>query len=261
MASTALQPQGQGQATHMRSISAHMAPVRHAELVKGSASGGCESGASVQGTPQTQQPPTGSGLLPFGTIILPANHTLPAGSFVLSNGTSPGGSLRLAPSAQLPGEVPTQLPTQLPTGSAVISFVKPLVSFSSASAGRRSSHVGAPRTAHRPLSCFIQPHQPPVSQASAQLPAQPSTLQQHSSQDVDYGAQRNGSRLVGSAVECESECCLREGSAQLALKGSNGTFGDGAPVEGNEMSMAASEGTSMQGTTALLRTVYNHAFS
>lgn len=47
-----------------------------------------------------------SGLLPVGTIIMPANDNLPPGSLVLPQGSLPGGQLRLA----LPGQLPLLQP-------------------------------------------------------------------------------------------------------------------------------------------------------
>ena len=84
------------------------------------------SGFSNQGV---QPLPAGSsGLLPLGTIIMPANDRLPPGSLILPQGSLPGGQLRLALPSQLPVLHPqlplSQPPTHLHTsasGAAVAS--------------------------------------------------------------------------------------------------------------------------------------------
>ena len=80
-----------------------------ASLVDGRTDSGAANASNGQGS---------SGLLPVGSIILPANHNLPPGSFVLPQGASSGGPLCLVlPSqipAQLPGQPPLQLPSHLP---------------------------------------------------------------------------------------------------------------------------------------------------
>ncbi|DBB01925.1 hypothetical protein WJX77_005673 [Trebouxia sp. C0004] len=106
-----------------------------------------------------------TGLLPLGTIILPANHKLPPGSLVLPQGTSPAGPLCLALpsqlSAHLPSQVLSQLPSQLHTElpasvTAVPSLVKPPPGPSPASLNPRSRHVVTHGRSHRPLGSILQ---------------------------------------------------------------------------------------------------------
>ncbi len=108
---------------------------------------------------------TPAGLLPLGTIILPANHKLPPGSLVLPQGTSAAGPLCLALPSQLSGHLPSQVPSQLPSQlhtelpasvTAVPSLVKPPQAPSPASLNPRSRHVVTHRQLHRPLSSILE---------------------------------------------------------------------------------------------------------
>ena len=107
---------------------------------------------------------TPAGLLPLGTIILPANHKLPPGSLILPQGTSTGGPLCLALPNQLSGHLPSQVPCQLPSQlhteqpasvTAVPCLVKPPPAPSPASLNPRSRHVVTHRQLHRPLSSIL----------------------------------------------------------------------------------------------------------
>ncbi len=106
-----------------------------------------------------------AGLLPLGTIILPANHKLPPGSLVLPQGTSRGGPLCLALPSQLSGHLPSQVPCQLPSQlhtelpasvTAAPSLLKPPTAPSPASLNPRSRHVVTHRQLHRPLSSILE---------------------------------------------------------------------------------------------------------
>ncbi len=191
-----------------------------------------------------------SGHLPLGTIILPANHRLPPGSFVLPQGTSPGGPLRLALPSHLSAQLPTQLPTQLPSQphtaaippAAAAALVKPVPSLSSASAASRNRHLVTLRQLHRPLGCLLEPQQIAESESAA-------------GNAVATVTDGNGDRHASPAVQHAAELCSRHAPGQQAatdVEGAEGGCNSGphgvaaSAITGGG-SLVASEGTSMQG--------------
>ncbi len=189
---------------------------------------------------------TPAGLLPLGTIILPANHKLPPGSLVLPQGTSRGGPLCLAlpshMSGHLPSQVPSQLPSQLHTElpaslTAAPSRVKPPPAPSPASLNPRSQHVLTHRQLHRPLSSILEHTAGPIGAGAS--------TESHN----------NGSGRASQAAERVTEIGQTSG---IALESGTDRCGSGLLELAEEaVSLAASESTSVQGCyTILLLSAY-----
>ena len=180
---------------------------------------------------------TPAGLLPLGTIILPANHKLPPGSLVLPQGTSRRGPLCLAlpshMSGHLPSQVPSQLPSQLHTElpaslTAAPSRVKPPPPPSPASLNPRSRHVVTHRQLHRPLSSILE-------QRAGLAGAGASTA-----------SHKNGGERASQAVEHVTEIGQ---TPSIAVESSTDRCGSGLLELAEEaVSLAMSESTSVQGS-------------
>ena len=168
---------------------------------------------------------TPAGLLPLGTIILPANHKLPPGSLVLPGGTSAGGSLCLALPRQLSGHLPSQVPRQLPTQlhtelpasvTAVPSLVKPPPAPSPASLNPRSRQVVTHRQLHKPLSSIFEHAAGPIGAGASteshnngggrasQAAEHVTDIGQTSSVALERGTDRCGNGLLELAEEAVS---------------------------------------------------------
>lgn len=179
---------------------------------------------------------TPAGLLPLGTIILPANHKLPPGSLVLPQGTSAGGPLCLALPSQLSGHLPSQVPSQLPNQlhtelsasvTAAPSLVKPPPAPSPASLDPRSRHVVTHRQLHRPLSSILE--QTPGTIGAGASTESHNNGGRHASQNVERGTEIGPTSSL--ALESGTDRC---GSSLLELAE-------------EAVSLAASESTSVQG--------------
>ena len=188
-----------------------------------------------------------AGRLPVGTIILPASHTLPPGSLVLSQGTSTEGPLCLALPSQLtghlcsqaPDHVPCQLPTQLyvTLPAAPPSLVKPLPAPSLASANPRRRHKVTHRPSHRPLSHVVE-------QTAGPNPSGPMTV-------TDSNGDGGASQPVGHVSLLESSQ-----QTSTALENDMGRCSSSLLELAEEaVSLAASEGGSMQGSTLSLNSL------
>ena len=168
---------------------------------------------------------TPAGLLPLGTIILPANHKLPPGSLVLPGGTSAGGSLCLALPRQLSGHLPSQVPRQLHTQlhtelpasvTAVPSLVKPPPAPSPASLNPRSRQVVTHRQLHKPLSSIFEHAAGPIGAGASteshnngggrasQAAEHVTDIGQTSSVALERGTDRCGNGLLELAEEAVS---------------------------------------------------------
>ena len=185
---------------------------------------------------------TSAGLLPLGTIILPANHKLPPGSLVLPQGTSPGGPLCLALPSQLSGHLPSQEPSQLPSQlqtelpasvTAVPSLVKPTPAPSSASLNPCSRHVVTHRQFHRPLSSILgQTAGPDGAGASTE-------------------SHNNGGGHASQAAEHVTEAGQ---ASSIALERGTDRCGSGLLELAEEaVSLAASESTAVQGSYTIVQ--------
>jgi len=177
---------------------------------------------------------TPAGLLPLGTIILPANHKLPPGSLVLPQGTSRGGPLCLAlpshMSGHLPSQVPSQLPSQLHTElpasvTAAPSLLKPPPGPSPASLNPRSRHVVTHRQLHRPLSSILEQIAGPIGAGASteshnrggrasQAAEGVTEIGQTSSVALESGTDRCGSGLLELAEEAVSLAMSESTSVQ-----------------------------------------------
>ena len=93
-----------------------------------------------------------SGVLPLGTIIVPANDSLPPGSLVLSRGTLPGGHLRLA----LPSQLPLQLHPQLCCSQPLSQLHTAATTAAQALAARPLAAAATQSDGRGPLSADLQ---------------------------------------------------------------------------------------------------------
>lgn len=191
-----------------------------------------------------------AGRLPVGTIILPASHTLPPGSLVLSQGASTEGPMCLALPSQLTGhllsqvpdhlpcQLPTQVPATLPAASlAAPSLVKLLPAQSLASANPRRRHKVTHRHSHRPLSHVLE-------QTTGPNPSGPMTV-------TDSNDDGGASQPVGHVSLLES--CQQ---TSTALEDGMGRCSSSLLELAEEaVSLAASEGGSMQGSTLSLKSL------
>lgn len=201
---------------------------------------GCTVSSSGIGNQGVQRLPEGSsGLLPVGTIIMPANDNLPPGSLVLPQGNLPGGQLRLALPSQLPLLHPephlSHPPSQQHTAAAANTSLQD-VSTALVQKHAPSQHqVMALSDSHKAQSssCAMAPHS---AHAAATQPAQRVSRRQYS--------------------HSNHQAALRAASMPVRgkrIRGAAGTPGSSAAdeVEADGVSVTVSEGTSILGELLL----------
>lgn len=180
--------------------------------------------------------PAGScGLLPLGTIIMPANDSLPPGSLVLPQGNCPGGQLRLALPGQLPALGQAHLHTSAAAAAMCVDGASVALRTKSAPSGQEEvNNLVSSRLADSNV-CAV------ASDAAAAAPCQ-------SVQQSQY--------LQGSTEEAALTAALLHGGGQQELAcsmaaGPQSTDGNG--LEQDAVSVTASEGTSMLGKQLLVQ--------
>ena len=190
-------------------------------------------------------PAGSSGLLPLGTIIMPANDKLPPGSLVLPQGNLPGGQLRLALPSQLPvqpglGHPPTHLCTsaeaEAAAAAASVHDASAALMIEPAPCGEEE--VNAHFSSHLADShdCAAVPHAAAVAAGQSVQQVSHGQYLQSSSQAAHTAAVMHVRGPQGSACGVAAE--------------PQSTNGDG--LETGAVSMTASEGTSMLGKLLLL---------
>lgn len=201
------------------------------------------SGFSNQGV---QRLPDGSsGLLPVGTIIMPANDNLPPGSLVLPQGNLPGGQLRLALPSQLPLLQPaphlshlSHPPSQQHTSAAAAAANTSLQDVSTALVDKHAPsqrQVIALSASHKAQSgsCATAPH---GAHAAASQPAQRVSRRQY-----PHSNHQAAPRAASMPVR---------GKEVYGMAGKpNSSAAD--EVETTGVSVTASEGTSILGELLL----------
>ena len=178
--------------------------------------------------------PAGScGLLPLGTIIMPANDKLPPGSLVLPQGNLFGGQLRLA--------LPSQLPVQ-PPGSHPPTHLGDLSEAAAASVdGGSAALMIGPAPNGQEDVCFSSHVK--NSNDSVAVPDAAATADQ-AAQAVSHSQYlQSSSQAAHTAAVMHARG--QQGSACGTTAEPQSTGGDG--VETDAVSMTASEGTSMLG--------------
>ena len=200
------------------------------------------SGFSNQGVHAL--PDGASGLLPVGTIIMPANDNLPPGSLVLPQGNLPGGQLRLALPSQLPLLHPeaslTYPPSHRHTSAAVAAANSSLQDVAAALVAKHApsrQQLMAMGDSHKAQSssCATAPY---GAHAAASQPAETVSCSQLPHSNNPQAAPRaasmpgRGQRACGAAAK------------------PGGAAAD--EVETDGVSVTASEGTSMLGELLLL---------
>ena len=183
--------------------------------------------------------PAGScGLLPLGTIIMPANDKLPPGSLVLPQGNLPGGQLRLALPSQLPVQPPlSHPPTQLGDLSEAAAPVDGgSAAFMTGPAPSGQEEVNACFSCHLTNSndCVVVPDAAAAADQAVQTVSHSQYLQS-SSEAAHTAAVMHARGQRGSACGTTPQ---PESTA-------------GAGLETDAVSMTASEGTSMLGKLLL----------
>ena len=195
---------------------------------------GCTVTLSEFSTHGVQLLPAGScGLLPLGTIIMPANDNLPPGSLVLAQGKCPGGQLRLA----LPGQLPALGHIHLHTSAAAAS-----VDGASEALRTKPAASGQEGVSNALVSSHLAESDvcAAASDAAAAAPCQPVQQVSHS----QYAQ--------GSTEEAAHTAALLHVRSQQGLE--CGTAAEPQSIDGNGLeqdavSVTASEGTSMLGKT------------
>lgn len=181
---------------------------------------------SIQGV---QPLPAGSsGLLPLGTIIMPANDNLPPGSLVLPQGKCPGGQLRLALPGQLPALGHIHLHTSAAAAAASVDGASEALRTKPTLSGQAEvNNLVSSRLAESNVRAV-------ASDAAADAPCQ-------SVQQVSHSQY-----LQGSTEDAHTAALLHVRGQQGIVCGT-AAEPDGDGLERDAVSMTASEGASMLG--------------
>lgn len=176
--------------------------------------------------------PAGScGLLPLGTIIMPANDSLPPGSLVVPRGKCPGGQLRLA----LPGQLPALSDIHLYTSAAAsVDGASAALKTKPASSGQGEVNALVSSRLAESNVCAV------ASDAAAAAPCQ--SVQQDS-----QGQYVQGSSSKAAPTTALLHVRSQQGLAYSMTAEPQSTDGDG--LDRDAVSATASEGTSMLGKT------------